>query len=205
MARRIRDPEQRNQIIRAASRLVAKNGVAATTMRAVAAETGVSTGSVTHYFEDKAELMDEVLRDAGDRAAEHVNSAVSAHRGLEAAKRATLGLLPVDDERLACWQVWLAFWPTGAGEHASAGGFAEGYEAWRHLLRKHLQEAIEDAEIPEGLDLNHEINVLGTLVAGSGVLAGARQANRSKLRRRAERIFSEHFTRMTAREAAEER
>lgn len=203
MARRIRDPEQRNQIVRAASRLVAKHGVTATTMRAVAAETGVSTGSVTHYFEDKAELMDEVLRDAGDRVAKCVNAAVSSHRGLEAAKQATLGLLPVDDERLACWQVWLAFWPTGTGEHPSAGGFAEGYEAWRHLLRKHLRQAIEAAEIPEGLDLNHEINVLGTLVAGTSVLAGAGQANRNKLRRRAERIFSEHFTRMTGRDAAE--
>lgn len=197
MARKVRDPQSRNHIIDAAARLVAQQGVTATTMRAVAAEAGVSTGSVTHYFEDKAELMDEVLLDTGRRVSRRVAAAVGDRRGLAAAEQATLGLLPVDKERLTCWQIWLAFWPTGAAEIPSAGGFAEGYRDWRALLRKHLQQAVEAGELPSGLDLSHEISVLGTLVTGASVLAGTNQSNRGQLRRRAERIFTEHFAHLT--------
>lgn len=203
MARRIRDPQSRNQIIEAASRLVAQHGVTATTMRAVAAEAGVSTGSVTHYFEDKAELMEEVLRHTGDLLAQRVTTAVGKRKGLDAAKKATLGLLPLDEERLGCWRIWVAFWAAGPTEPSSDGSFAEGYREWRSLLRRHLQEAIEAGELPAGLDLGHEIRVLGTLAAGTGVLAGANQSDRGRLHRRAQRIFDEHFARL-AREKAPE-
>ncbi|HVV14087.1 TetR/AcrR family transcriptional regulator [Amycolatopsis sp.] len=201
MARRVRDPQSRDQLVDAAWRLVARLGPAATTLRAVAAEAGVTTGSVTHYFEDKAELMAAVLRHNGAVATERVVRAVGAKRGMAAARHATLALLPLDDVRFRCWQVWLAFWSQDPGQ-VREGGFAEGYREWSGQVARHLAEAVEDGELPAGLDVHHEINVLGTLVAGTGLLAGSDEAGRAQLRRRAQRVFGEHFAALAAPEVS---
>ncbi|TVT19226.1 TetR/AcrR family transcriptional regulator [Amycolatopsis rhizosphaerae] len=192
MSRRVRDPQSREQLVEAAWRLVALHGPAATTLRAVAAEAGVTTGAVTHYFEDKAELMAAVLRHNSAIATERVLAAIEGRRGLAAAERATLALLPLDEVRFRCWQVWLAFWSQAPGQ-VRGGSFLEGYREWADHVARHLAEAIEDGELPEGLDLRYEINVLGTLVAGTGLLAGSDEAGRSQMQRRARRIFGEHF------------
>lgn len=200
MAKRIRDPKAREHIVAAARRLLAERGLTATTVRAVAAEAEVSTGSVTHYFEDKAELIGAALRYNGAIAAERVVTAVGDRRGLDAVQRATQGLLPVDEERLTCWRVWLALWSHQPDD--PAGGFGAGYQVWRSLLRRHLTEAVADGELPDGLDLPHEISVLGTLVVGTGLLAGSDLSTRDQLRRRARRIFNEHFARLAQQNAA---
>jgi AcrR family transcriptional regulator len=192
VARRIRDPRSRDHLVEVAWRLVAERGVVATTLRAVAAEAGVSTGSVTHYFEDKADLMAEVLMYNGQLASRRVRVAVGDLRGLAAAERATIALLPTDEEQLTCWRVWLAFWSVPSAEPA-VGLFAVGYRDWTGQVTRYLAEAVEDGELPASLDLRHEVGLLGTLVAGNGLLAGSEMATRSQLKRRAERIFTEHF------------
>ncbi|WP_338596230.1 TetR/AcrR family transcriptional regulator [Saccharopolyspora sp. SCSIO 74807] len=201
MAKRIRDPRSRQHLVETTRRLVAARGAAATTMRAVAAEAGVTTGSVTHYFDDKAELMTAVLRHNGEVAAQRVVDSVGNRRGLDAVRRAVHGLLPVDEQQLTCWQVWLAFWSHAPEERD--GGFSDGYEVWRALLKQHLAEAVEDGDLPTGLDLPHEVRVLGALVVGTGLLAGSDPAARRRLRRRARRVFNEHFERLARSSGAE--
>jgi AcrR family transcriptional regulator len=199
MPRRVRDPQSKEHLVAAAWRLVAESGPSATTLRAVAAEAGVTTGSVTHYFTDKAELMAEVQRYNGTLAANRVLAAVGDRRALAAAQQATLALLPLDQERVTCWRVWLAFWSQEPPQRPTDGGFAQGYRAWSALIRRYLAEAIEDGELPPGLDLRHEIGLLGTLVAGTGLLAGSDLATRSQLRERAKQIFTEHFETLAGR------
>ena len=48
---------RRLELADVAARLIARGGLGATTMRDVAAEAGFTTGSVTHYFADKRELL----------------------------------------------------------------------------------------------------------------------------------------------------
>lgn len=199
MARRIRDPEARKHIVEAAWRLVAARGSASTTLRAVAVEAGVSTGSVTHYFEDRVELMSAVLHHNNDLASEAVRRSIGRRRGLDAVERATLGLLPVDERRLAFWQVWLGFWAQEPEEGSGDSGFVAGYRNWSALVDQHLREAMEDGELPDDLDVRHEVGVLSTLLAGTGLLAGSTPSNRNQLRARAKRIVREHFATLTAR------
>lgn len=54
----------RAEIVRAATSLFAEVGVSGTTIAAVAARAGVSTGNVYRYFEGKDQLFAEVLPDA---------------------------------------------------------------------------------------------------------------------------------------------
>src|SRR5687767_8229102 len=97
MARRpVRNPEARVRVVEAAWRVVAAEGVQGATMRAIAAEAGVTTGFVTHYFEDKQELLIAVLRHNNLRARDRVLAAIGERRGLVALEGAVEAMLPID-------------------------------------------------------------------------------------------------------------
>ena len=52
--------ERRAQLVRAALTVASRDGIEAATVRAIAAEAGVSLGVVHYCFEDKNELLREV-------------------------------------------------------------------------------------------------------------------------------------------------
>lgn len=160
----------RQRIIDAACTLLARGGPTTATMRGIAAEAGVSTGSVTHYFQDKAEIVGAALSDANRRMAVGVAEAILDRRGIDALERAALAMLPIDKARLEVWRLWMAFWPGEFG--AGGGGFANRYRQWRAMVTTHLNEAIADGDLPVDLDVRTEADRLTALIAGIGFLAG---------------------------------
>ncbi len=66
-----REPGDRHdQILAVAAELFARNGVAATTVREIADEVGILSGSLYHHFDSKEAMVDEILspylKDLGD-------------------------------------------------------------------------------------------------------------------------------------------
>jgi AcrR family transcriptional regulator len=184
MARKTRDPAAPVRIVEAAWRVVAEQGIAAATIRSIAAEAGVSTGFITHYFVDKHELMAEVLRHNNERARRRVAAATRRHNGLAAVDAAIQALLPLDAERRREWQVWVSAWgQTSAGEEL-AQGLGGGWRALRELLRALLVRAVEAGELSESLDVDYEAGRLVTLVAGVGLLAGVEPPGQVRLEAR---------------------
>jgi AcrR family transcriptional regulator len=53
--------EGKHKILEAARRLIARDGFAAATMRAIAEEAGLSTGAIYHYYKCKEEVLYDVL------------------------------------------------------------------------------------------------------------------------------------------------
>ena len=97
--------ERREQLAAALWRLVLRDGIEAASVRRVAAEAGWSLGSLRHYFDSRSQLMafamELVIRRVGARVAE---------LGPDAQPRLLLHqALPLDAERRAEMQVWLAF------------------------------------------------------------------------------------------------
>src|SRR5688500_8928470 len=99
MARAVRNPEARTRIVEAAWRRVADEGVHGATMRRIAAEAGVTTGFVTHYFDDKEALLADVVRHNNLLARDRVLAGIGGHRGLVALEGAVDALLPIDAAR----------------------------------------------------------------------------------------------------------
>ena len=54
---------RRRELARAALRVIGRDGLEAATTRAVADESGWSTGVLKHYFDDKDHLLHEALRE----------------------------------------------------------------------------------------------------------------------------------------------
>lgn len=67
----------RQRILQSARSLVARGGFRAAQMGAVAAEAGLSTGSIYRYFPSKAELFVEVLNQAAAHEVEILDAAIA--------------------------------------------------------------------------------------------------------------------------------
>jgi TetR/AcrR family transcriptional regulator, cholesterol catabolism regulator len=72
-------PEQdlREILLRTTARLFERNGYAAVTLRSIAAEAGVTTGSLYYYFKDKEEIVRAILETGHRRVYEEVLRAIS--------------------------------------------------------------------------------------------------------------------------------
>lgn len=131
------DVEQRRaDITDAAARLIARAGVGAATIRDVAAEAGLTTGSVTHYFADKRELL---LRTFQASLEGRRSRRTSVGDDPMAALRATLeGALPADDERRRHWMVSLAFCAQAAGDDELADAQRDAYREFHAYVTKQV-------------------------------------------------------------------
>lgn len=147
------DPaERRAEFIAASWSVIAEQGFGAVTMRSVAAAAGCTTGALTHYFSDRHALLVEALRAAHMAAGERMASvAETADSDFNSLRSVLLESLPLDDERLREWKVWLAFWGASMSEPALARENSRRYAEWRGAVRELLaplsNAAAADAEL----------------------------------------------------------
>ncbi len=197
MARAIRDPAARQRIIDVACRSIAERGLRGATMRTIAADAGVSTGFVTHYFADKRELADEVLAATNLRAGQRALAASISARGIDAIAATVDAVLPVDEERGVEWGVWVAFWTAAETDADSAGALDQASQVMAAILAGPFAQAMEDGELPAGLDVTYETQRLLLMVAGLGLYA--RVNDPETIRTFARRVLDDHLAQLRAR------
>ncbi|MDH2444900.1 TetR family transcriptional regulator [Amnibacterium sp. CER49] len=90
------DPERRDRIIDAALEVIARDGVAGTSHRRVAAAADVPLGSMTYHFTGMDELLDEAFTRFADRAADGFADRFGAATSREEAVEAVVALLEQD-------------------------------------------------------------------------------------------------------------
>jgi AcrR family transcriptional regulator len=71
--------EHEAAILEAARDLLAERGLAALSMRSVADRVGVSATALYHYFENKQDLVDRVVRSAFERFGTYLDEAIRRH------------------------------------------------------------------------------------------------------------------------------
>lgn len=101
--------EQRRQAAaRVAADLIAREGREAATVRRIASELGCSTTMITHYFDDKDEVLSLAYQHIAEEGHTQFLASVDAHNGdlLEVLLSMTIH----DDESLRRWRVYMAFW-----------------------------------------------------------------------------------------------
>lgn len=78
---------RRRQLVAAARSALARDGVAKTSLRAVAAEAGVPLGTMQYVFPSKEQLLRAVIEDVVEEIADVLNDSASREEGLEHAIR----------------------------------------------------------------------------------------------------------------------
>jgi AcrR family transcriptional regulator len=161
---RVVDVEQRRtELTDAAARLIARSGIEAATMRDVAAEAGLTTGALTHYFSDKRELLLTTFQTslARRRSARPDAMRTPAPEQLLASLE---GALPLDDQRRLHWLVTIACCSQAAGD-------AQLAEAQRDAYREfaaHVTELV----VTSGLATRRAASdVAATLIAAADGIA----------------------------------
>jgi AcrR family transcriptional regulator len=187
--RQIRDPNAPDRIVEAAARVVASHGVHGATIRAIAAEAGVSTGYLTHYFEDKHALMVRLLDHTNTRAARRVEAATAHGDAIAKLRAAVDAVLPLDPARRLEWEVWVAMWGLASPADELGKGFRAGWAGLRRIFSGLLRQAAAEGALREGVDIDYEVGRMVTMLAGIGLMAGVE--SRRRVREAAARMVDE--------------
>jgi AcrR family transcriptional regulator len=165
MPRVVDHEERRAQVAAAVWRVVSAEGLEAVTVRRVAAETGMSTSVVSHYFAGKDDLLRLAFRLALDRGRARAEAQVRAGSGLARALLVTG--LPLDAERRTEARVWFSFLGLALTRPDLAAEQRGAYRAWRGAL----SAALREEGLAEGIDADAEAAALIALVDGLAVQA----------------------------------
>lgn len=177
---RIVDHEaRRTEIIEASWQVIAAEGLPGLSMRKIADAADCTTGRLTHYFENREEIVLAALRAVYDATAARL---AKVRRPLPPRERLVAYLeetLPLDRERLLEWQVWIAFWSAATTEPLLAKENDERILGWVRALTPIVAAAAPHA------DAAHEAEALIALVNGVGLQAAVHPTAANKRRARA--------------------
>ena len=144
-ARFVREtPDVRRQaLIDATARCLAEKGIGGTSVRAICARAGVSSGLLTHYFPGVDALILATYVDVGARVSAALDAAIASAGNdprdrLRACLLANLRPPVLDPDLLA---TWIAFWSLVTSDPAIAAVHADVYRGTRHQLETLLGEA----------------------------------------------------------------
>jgi AcrR family transcriptional regulator len=170
MPKRVDHEEKRRDLAEALFRIASTRGLQSVTLRAVAAEAGVSMFQIQYYFPTK----EEMLRHAWQRITE-LGAERAGHRIAEAMRtgderavmRACLfAVLPTDERSRMLCAVQIAYFALDVAR----GGQAPDQQAMMPYLVRLLVDQLELARkrdrIPSHLDLQLEADALATMTGG---------------------------------------
>ena len=101
--------QRRRELGEAVWRVIRRDGVEAASVRKVAQEAGWSAGALRHYFSTQSELLTFAMQMVVERIEARVGALEPPADPREAVEQRLHELLPLDKERRAENEVWLAF------------------------------------------------------------------------------------------------
>ncbi|KZB80437.1 TetR/AcrR family transcriptional regulator [Amycolatopsis regifaucium] len=178
---KIVDPTARRlEIAEAVFRVIQRDGLAQASLRSVADEAGLATGSVRHYFRGHDELIVFAMRALGDRVEarllrrlpELLDPATPRSRRQELTEALLSEVLPLTEQTRAETDVWLAFSAAAKSRPDLAGEVARTHAGVRALVRRVLEGARGAGGLLDDLDLDVETERLAALLDGLAMAGG---------------------------------
>ncbi len=160
---------RRAEIITAYLRLAGRDGVEHATSRAVAAELGISSGGLWHYFADFDEVLFAAFRRIFDQTNDRIAARTVGRRGLPAAVAMLAEILPLSpathDEAL----VVVSFWGRVPSRPDLAAFQSKAEGVWRESLLTYLEQARADGHVAAEAPLELVVDTLLVLCIGQQV------------------------------------
>ena len=166
MPKEVDHDARRRELADAASRVIARNGLSATTLAQVAEESGWSIGSMRHYFPNKDELIASALWRVGERVDERIRRRTAGGMSVADLRIAAAELLPLDASRREEALVYLAFLAQAAVVPALADAAEDTARRLQEPLAARFAHAIQGGELAPHLDAEYEAARLRVLLSG---------------------------------------
>ncbi|MFW0794312.1 TetR family transcriptional regulator C-terminal domain-containing protein [Gordonia sp. CPCC 205515] len=160
---------RRAEIAEALWRVVVRDGVSGVSIRDVAAEAGISAGSLRHVFTDKEDMLAFSMRLIYIRVGERVNGHTSISDPMRRAEAILSEVLPFDDNRRAEMHVNLALVTDAVTHPGLAAAGLEAHDGLRSLSRHVLVDLRDHGLVDPGRDLEAEAMRLHALIDGLAV------------------------------------
>jgi AcrR family transcriptional regulator len=160
--------DRRIEVAQAAWRVIVREGLDRTSMRAIAQELGSSTGVVTHYFRDKEELTLFALEQVFENVAAEMKACIQERQGIERLEQMIFVALPLENIDRDEWKVWVAFLGYSIGREHLVLEHRKRYDFLRQMISQTLAELQAVNLIRADLDVTLEANALIALVDGIG-------------------------------------
>jgi AcrR family transcriptional regulator len=157
---------RRRELADAACRVIARNGLAGTTLAHVADESGWSIGSIRYYFPNKDELVAAALWRVGERVDERITRRTAGGMTVNDLRTAAIELLPLDADRREESLVHLAFLAQVAVVPELADAAEGAAQRLQEPLAARIAYAVQAGELPPGLDAEDEAERLRVLLDG---------------------------------------
>jgi len=170
--------ERRMLIVDALLRVAAERGLEAVSLRHVAAEAGVTSGMVQHYFRTKDEMMAFAMVAVRERHAARIEEAMRrlgpAPSPRDLVRTMLAEVLPLDEPRRADGRVVLAFLAYAAVRPAAAALLREDTQWMLGFVGDQIRSAQETGATPAALDPTPAAAGLLAMMEGIGIylLAG---------------------------------
>ena len=163
------DPDaRRGQVAEAVWRIIRRRGLEHASVRNVAREAGLSTGSLRHYFASQSELVSFAMSLVSERVRrrlEELSPSVDED-ARRFAERALHELLPLDDERRVEAEVWLAFTARAMVDPGLRQLLADTYDALRQACHAVIRLLVDGRYASAELDVSVEAERLHALLDG---------------------------------------
>ena len=169
--------ERRLEVSEAAWRVIVREGLDRTSMRAIAQEMNCTTGVVTHYFRNKEALILFALNQVTERLQVLMKTALEGVSGTERLVVMLSAFLPIDLQRQEILKVWVAFLGYAVGRDQLMAEHQQSAAELRTVIIQELKRLQADRLIRADIDPETESNAL--LALGNGVsLDSLIQANK---------------------------
>jgi AcrR family transcriptional regulator len=161
-------------IVAATAELMARAGVAATSLDAVRAATATSKSQLYHYFTDKADLVRAVVRHQADAvvAAQQLRTdPPSTPAALARWRYRVVSAQRARGFETGCPLGSLAAELAGRADAATRAELAAAFGQWQGLLEDALRTGVAIGELPAGAEPREQAQALVAAVQGGSVLA----------------------------------
>lgn len=183
--------KRRDDIVIAATNIVATQGMTTLSVRTVASQAGCSRGLVEHYFRNKTALLVASNDWTNEQYLKRVKTAVGNKTGLKALELRLRNLLPYDEIIHDEWKVRVAFWHQGITiplvEEANNRSFYSVYSA----ILEDMRAAQVAGEIAAKIPLRETSELLLMTVIGlcTSSLNDSQLRSKKPLDRRMQMLF----------------
>ena len=158
--------DRRIEVSAAAWKVIVREGLDRTSMRAIARELDCTTGVVTHYFRDKQELILFALHQVTEKLKQSMEEVAEQPVSVDRLIEMLCAFLPLDTEKQEILKVWVAFLGYAVGreslmlEHQTSAG------QLRELIIQELKTLQSMEKISQEIEPSVEANALLALVNG---------------------------------------
>jgi AcrR family transcriptional regulator len=161
--------QRRRELGHAVWRVIRRDGVDHASVRAVADEAGWSPSALRHYFATQSELLAFAMRLVVERIEARLAALERAGDRRRAVEQVLFELLPLDDERRAENEVWLAFTARALIDPELRAQHDEVHDALHHACVTALETLTAAGRAKTGLATAAQAERLHALVDGLAV------------------------------------